>query len=491
MKRLDRSALAALAGRGGLRLPGHGVADLGVGIVHLGLGAFHRAHQAVITEDCLNGGGDGDADGRWGICAYTQRSDAAAAALAPQDGLYTLLERGADPAPPRVVGVLREARSAVSDPVSVPERIADPAVRIVTLTVTEKGYRLGPTGRLDPRDPATTRDAALFDRTDHRHATVAARLAAGLRLRRDRDRGPVTVLSCDNVPANGRVLRSAVHDFCALLPDGDALSEWIDENAAFPATVVDRIVPAATPADRAAARRLTGLDDHGAVVCEPYRQWVVEDRFAASRPPWERAGAVLTSDVRPYEEVKLRLLNAAHSTIAYLGALAGHTTIARAVADPDIADAAARLMAVDAAPGLRRPDGVDLPGYQRDVLARFANPALGHTTAQVASDGSVKLPIRLLGTVEERLDAGEEPYWAALAVAAWMVFVARRTDRDGRPLTVRDPLADQLAGAGALVHDPPRLVDALLARDDVFPERLREDGTLRGLLVHHTRSLLR
>ncbi|MFI6348437.1 mannitol dehydrogenase family protein [Streptomyces sp. NPDC050560] len=484
MSRLNRALLARLAERDGLRLPDYDTADVGTGVVHLGLGAFHRAHQAVYTEDGLRGED-------WGICAYTQRSDAAARALAPQDGLYTVVERGAQSAPPRVVGVLREARCGVSDPVTAPERIADPAIRVVTLTVTERGYRLTPSRRLDVRDPLVARDAALFDAPGHRHRTVAGQLAAALHLRRVRGGAPLTVVPCDNVPGNGRVVRAVVDDFCALLPHGAALSEWIDGHVAFPSTVVDRIVPAATPADRRETARRIGADDLGTVVCEPYRQWVVEDSFAAPRPHWEDAGATLTDDVHPYEAVKLRMLNAAHSLVACTGALAGHPTIAAALDDPRIAEAARQLMACDAAPSLRAPHGLDLTVYQETVLDRFRNPALGHTTAQVATDGSVKIPIRLLGTVEDRLAAGAEPHWAALAVAAWMVLIGRGTDRQGRPLSVPDPLAGQLAGSGALLGNPAAFVGHFLAERAVFPAHLADDPVLRRLLITHVRDLLR
>ncbi|WP_202501196.1 mannitol dehydrogenase family protein [Streptomyces sp. SID5785] len=485
MSRLDLSLLAAPHPPEGVRLPGYDVAGLRTGIVHLGLGAFHRAHQAVWTEDALGGE-------HWGICAYTQRSDTAARRLAPQDGLYTLAERGPEAAPPRVVGVLREVRSAATDPVSVPERLADPAVTVVTLTVTEKGYRLTPAGRLDVRDPQVVRDAVLFADPDHRPRTVAGQLVAGLHRRRTRSGAPLTVVSCDNVPGNGRAVRAIVDDFCALLPDGDGLAAWIDAHAAFPSTTVDRIVPATTDADRADAARVLGADDHGTVVCEPYRQWVLEDRFAAPRPRWERAGAVLTADVRPHEQVKLRLLNATHSLIAYLGALAGHSTIAAALDDPGIAEAARGLLADDAAPAVAAPAGTDLTAYQDLVLARFRNPALGHTTAQVAADGSVKIPIRLLGTVQDRIAAGAEPHWAALAVAAWMVWAGRGTDRAGRRLAVRDPLCERLAADGRLpTGDPSAFVDRFLARKEVFPARLRDDTVLRRLLVRHVRRLLR
>ena len=483
MTRLDHASLRTLTGRAGLRVPDYDVRDLGVGIVHLGVGAFHRAHQAVYTEDCL---GDGD----WGICAYTQRSDTAATALAPQDGLYTLIERGTRAAPPRIVGSLREVRSAISDPVHAPARIADPAVRIVTLTVTEKGYRLDHTRHLDPADPLTAEDAARFRVGSHRPSTLAGQLATALDQRRRQDSGPLTIVSCDNLPANGRAAATAVHDFCRLLPDGDRLSEWINAQVAFPSTMVDRIVPAATTADHADARKLTGLEDQGTVVCEPYRQWVVEDRFATPRPAWEQAGVTLTQDVGPFESVKLRMLNAAHSMIAYTGALAGHATIAEALHDPAIAHAATALMAADAAPTLRPPAQLDLACYRSSVLERFANPALGHTTAQVAADGSAKLPIRLFGTIEERLDAGAEPFWATLAVASWMVFVTRRTDRHGRPLVVQDPRARDLEPLADLLSSPTGFVDAFLTRPGIFPPALQDSATLRHLLVQHTRRLL-
>jgi fructuronate reductase len=484
--RLSHSALGTLADRKGLVVPSYDVRDLRVGIVHLGVGAFHRAHQAVYTEDCL---GSGNGSGDWGICAYTQRSDAAAAALAPQDGLYTLIERDAQAAMPRIVGSLREVRSAISDPIHIPARIADPAIHIVALTVTEKGYRLDRTGRLDATDPLTAEDIARFHDDSHRPATVAAQLATALELRRRQDSGPLTIVSCDNLPGNGPTLCAAVHDFCRLVPGGDELSEWIEANAAFPATMVDRIVPAATPADHAEARNLTGLEDRATVVCEHYRRWVIEDHFFTPRPSWESAGATLTRDVGPYEAVKLRMLNATHSLIAYTGALAGHPTIAEALQDPAIAHAATELMATDAAPTLRSPAQLDLTDYQRSVLERFANPALGHSTCQVAADGSAKLPIRLFPTIEERLDSGAEPFWATLAVAAWMVFVTRRTDRRGRPLAVQDPLAKGLEPLAGLPH-PTGLVDAFLARRDIFPPGLQDNATFRRLLIHHTQRLL-
>ncbi|MBO0826281.1 MAG: mannitol dehydrogenase family protein, partial [Streptosporangiales bacterium] len=286
-----------------------------VGVVHLGVGAFHRAHQAVYTEDA----------GDWGICGVTQRSARVARRLLPQDGLYAVLTKGPGAGDARVVGAVREVLVGPDDPASVVARIADPAVRVVTLTVTEKGYRRDPaTGRLRRDDPEVAAD--LAGRTPR---TVVGQLVAGLDARRCTDAGPLTVVCCDNLPSNGPALRALVGDYVG----DDGLAAWIAGSVRFPATMVDRIVPATTDADRAEVTRLLGVVDDGAVVAEPFSQWVIEDDFAADRPAWEKAGAVLTADVAPYETVKLRMLNGAHSTLAYLGALAGHEHIADAVAD--------------------------------------------------------------------------------------------------------------------------------------------------------------
>ncbi|PXY22568.1 mannitol dehydrogenase family protein [Prauserella muralis] len=435
-----------------------------VGILHLGLGAFHRAHQAVFTEDA------GAAE--WGICGVTQRSATVADQLRPQDCLYSVLERGRDAVDCRVVGVVRDVLFAEAEPERLRQRFSDPAVRIVSLTVTEKGY---------------TKDAAVVDR-----------LVRGLDARRRGSGAPVTVLCCDNLTANGRTLRRLVQQHCAALPpaDGEALAEWIASNVRFPSTMVDRIVPATTAEDRAEVAARLGLADEAAVVAEPFRQWVIEDDFAAGRPEWERAGAQFTGDVGRFETMKLRLLNGTHSLLAYLGALRGHDTIAQAVADPDIAEAARGLLERDALPTLAVPEGVDAPGYVADVLERFANPALRHRTTQVAMDGSQKLPLRLLGTIRDRLAAGRTPVYAARAVAAWMVYVAVGRDRDGRPLPLEDPLADRLRAAAGSAGERAAgkaIVDGLLAVREVFGgdfAELADHAELRAVLEEQVRELL-
>ncbi|GLY84612.1 mannitol dehydrogenase [Actinoallomurus iriomotensis] len=423
-----------------------------VGIVHLGIGAFHRAHQAVYTEDA----GDG-----WGICGITQRSATVAEQLGPQDGLYSVLERGPGEPSARIIGAVREVLTGDA----TVERIADPAVKVISLTVTEKGYRHDPaTGRLRREDPEIS-----LDLTGRSPRTVIGRLVRGL-ARRD---APVTVLCCDNLTANGEALRALVEEFC------ERSGTRIGCEVAFPSTMVDRIVPSTTPEDLDEAERLLGVRDEGVVVTEPFTQWVIEDTFAAGRPAWDAAGAIFTGDVAPYEKMKLRLLNGSHSMLAYLGS--HHTYVADAVAE--LGDAVRRYMDEDAGPTLDVPLGFDLEAYKSSLLERFANPALRHRTAQIAMDGSQKLPQRLLGVVRDRLAAGAEPRWAALAVAAWMRHVKTARELD-------DPMADLLRMTVARADTPGQVVDGLLSITDVFGPDLRESKVFRDLLVEHLGGLL-
>ena len=451
--------------------------------MHLGIGAFHRAHQAVFTEDAVAAAG-----GDWGICGVTQRGPGVVEQLAPQDGLYTVATRDGERERLRVVGAVRELLWARADPEGLLNRIAAPTTRIITLTVTEKGYRHDPaSGRLRRDDPDVAADAA-----DGGTRTVIGQLTAGLDRRRRRGGPPVTVVSCDNLPANGRLLAGLVGELAGTYSGGDALRSWIEESVGFPSTMVDRIVPATTAADRDRIGAVLGVADAGAVVTEPFAQWVIEDAFAGPRPAWERAGAILTDDAGPYEQIKLRLLNGTHSTIAYLGALAGYEFIADAVrADGPFAPALRALMAQDAAPTLAAADGVDLDRYQDAVLHRFGNVALRHRTLQVAADGSQKLPQRLLATALERRRAGAEPGMVALAVAGWMRFVSARRSDTGDELPLDDPLAETLAQRVGHRTAPADVVDRLLDLDVIFSPELADDRVWRDLLVERLAMLSR
>ncbi|MBB4934453.1 fructuronate reductase [Lipingzhangella halophila] len=423
--------------------------DLAVGIVHLGIGGFHRAHQAVFTEDAMLASGQT----RWAISAVTQRGPRVRDELAPQDGLYTVTTRSRSGAGYRVVPVVREVIDGPSQVETALDRIADPAVSVVTLTVTEKAYRLDPAqGRLDTTDPDVRADAAGAP-----PQTVVGRLVAGLRRRQAAGAGALAVVCCDNLPDNGRLLRRAVFAFCALLPGGDGLAAWIAEHVTFPSSMVDRIVPATTEAERAEVEAALGVRDEAAVVAEPFGQWVIEDDFRSPRPAWERAGALVVPDVRPYELTKLRTLNACHSLLAYAGVLAGIGTIAEAVAVPELQAAARRLAQCEVRPTLPVTEGLDHHRYVETVLDRFANPALQHTTQQVAADGSLKVGPRLLGTAADGLELSTTPAVATLAIAAWLRCVLVAKADDGSPLAVSDPAADSMrtaarnaTGAGAV-----------------------------------------
>jgi fructuronate reductase len=461
-------------------------AALGVGIAHLGIGAFARAHQFVHTQAAVAASGDP----RWGVCGVTQRSATVAGQLGPQDGLYTVLTRSAAGADPRVVATVRRVLPGADRREDVVALLGSPDVRVVTLTVTEKGYRHDPaTGRLRGDDPGVRAD--LEPGRAAAPVTVVGQLVRGLQRRMREDAGPVTVVSCDNLTGNGALLRGLVDEFAGLLPRGerDPLRAWVGASVRFPATVVDRIVPATTDADRAEVARLLGVADEGVVVTEPFSSWVVEDSFAADRPAWESAGATLTADVAPYEAAKLRLLNGAHSALAYLGALAGHRTVADVVADPAFLAFARALMQDDVRPTLTAPEGWDLGDYTEALLDRFANPALRHRVLQIATDGSQKLPQRLLGTIRDRRAAGAVPRSAVLAVAGWMRFVSTGADDEGRPLPLDDPLADRLRAATAGAARPEEVVDALLGVPEVFGTDLRDDAGLRALLADDLRDL--
>jgi fructuronate reductase len=442
------------------------------GIVHLGIGAFHRAHQAVYTEDVLASG-----DHRWGILGASLRSPDTRDALKPQDSLYTIAVRDTGREALRVIGSVLDVMVGPEDPETLIARMSDPAVAIVSLTVTEKGYCHDPaTGRLDENHPDVVHDLANPEAPrsalGYLAAAIARRRAAGTR--------PFTVMSCDNLPANGRTARRILTRFAELV--SPELGRHVAEDIAFPDTMVDRIVPATTDVDRTHVGRVLGLADAWPVMTEPFTQWVIEDHFVAGRPAWETVGATMVSDVAPYEAMKLRLLNGSHSAIAYLGYLASHETVADAMADPAIAAYVAALME-DTTVTLTLPAGADVDGYKASLIDRFRNRALKHRTWQIAMDGSQKLPQRLLGTIRDRLDRGMPIARHALAVAAWMRYVTG-TDERGNPIDVRDPLAGEFAAiardAGPVAE---RLAPALFSLRAVFGEALAADERFRSAVT--------
>lgn len=429
-------------------LPAYDRARVTPGIVQLGLGNFHRAHQAVYVDDGLAD------DPSWGILGVSLRRPDMSDALAPQDGLYTLAVQDAGGTRPRVVGSVLEALFFGEATAPLVARMADPAIRIVSLTLTEKGYCHDPaTGDLNPDHPGIRADlGAAAPRT------APALIAAALAARRDAGTPPFTVLSCDNLPDNGRTAAKVVRQFAALRDD--ALAAWIEGNVAFPSTMVDRIVPATTDAGRAEIARLTGREDAWPVLTEPFTQWVIEDTFPEGRPAFP--GAEFTGDVAPWEAMKLRMLNGAHSTLAYLGQLLGHAHVSDAIADPELAGIVRRLWSDEAAPGLSVE--ADTGAYADALAARFANPALKHRTAQIAMDGSQKVPQRLLGTIRDARAEGRAHAAATLGVAAWIEYATR----DGA--APDDPLAGRFPNGGP----PADRARAMLSMGEIFGDLGRD-----------------
>jgi fructuronate reductase len=443
--------------------------DVRTGVVHLGVGAFHRAHQAVAFEGRLAAG-----ELEWAICGVSLQSPATRDALAPQDGLYTVCVRGPEKEDLQVVGALRELLVAPEDPQAPFARLSDPRVRIVTLTVTEKGYcHESASGDLSLSHPAIMRDLAAPSAP----LSAPAVLVEALRRRRNAGVEPFAVLSCDNLPANGAAVRRVVTQFAALRdPD---LAKWIDDHVTFPSTMVDRIVPATTDDARAQTAMRLGVEDAWPVVTEPFSQWVIEDRFPAGRPRLEESGATMVVDVVPFELAKLRLLNGTHSALAYLGYLAGFETLAETVAEPSFARFARGLMDEEITPTLAGHSVGDLTSYKRMLFERFRNPSLRHRTWQIAMDGSQKLPQRTLPVIRERLDVGAPIRRLALVVAAWMRYVVGLDER-ARAIDVRDPLAMTLASIVDLARgDVAKLGRDLLGLRQMFPADLASDPRMR------------
>jgi fructuronate reductase len=454
--------------------------DPRIGIVHLGIGNFHRAHEAVYTEEAMLAAG-----GDWAICGVTLQGDVTKRdALMAQDGLYSVVERGLQGVKTIVIRALREVLALPHDRGRLFELLADANVRIVSLTVTEKGYcRDAKTGDVDLGHPGIAHDL------EHpgEPATVPGILVAALRTRRHAGIAPFTVLSCDNLSHNGAALRQVVCSHARMLDE--ALASWIEREVAFPSTMVDRIVPSTMNADRDAAAAALGLRDEAPVPCEPFRQWVIEDRFPAGRPAWERVGAQLVDDVMPFELAKLRMLNGTHSTLAYLSMLVGFATIDEAISFGPLRTLIHSMMTQEIAPTLSVPVSFDLMAYRDALLERYANPALKHRCAQIAMDGSQKIPPRLLATIGARLERGQPILRLALGVAAWFIFLRGRAD-DGTTFAISDPLASRLTGLATNAGDEPEsLVDAMLGCRDVFSLELASNEVLRHALIEAVTQL--
>jgi fructuronate reductase len=474
MTRLSSATLDALPAA--VARPGYDRSQVTAGVVHLGIGAFHRAHQAVMFDDALAAG-----DLRWGIRAVSLRSPGVRDQMMPQDGLYHLLVRNGADVAARIIGAVLDVTVAPEDPAAVVDMLAHPDTHIVTLTVTEKGYKLDPaSGALLADDPQLAADIASLDGP----VTAPGYLVAALAKRRARGLPPFTAISCDNLPRNGHRLRGAV---IALAQRHDpALAEWIAQNCAFPETMVDRIVPATTANDIAALARDSGVTDQALVKTEPFTQWVIEDRFSGPRPDFG-PGVQITAAVAPWEEAKLRLLNGAHSAIAYLGGLAGIAHVHEVLHHASMRAFVERLWD-EAETTLSPPAELNIAAYRRDLMARFDNGALMHRTHQIAMDGSQKLPQRLLATIADRRAGGQDVDALALGVAAWIRWQAGVDDL-GVAHVVDDPLADRIAALLGAQSDAAGRVRAILGQDAIMPAALRDDPAFADLLTTHLANL--
>ncbi|CAN7284096.1 mannitol dehydrogenase family protein [Mesorhizobium amorphae] len=450
-RRLSDTTLRSLPEQ--VAIPSYDRDSVSPGIVHLGVGAFHRAHQAAYVDHCLAAG-----ETDWGIVGVSLRSADTRDALAPQDGLYTLAVRSSGGEQLRVVGSILSMLVAPEDPGAVLAVLTDPRTRIVTLTITEKAYLRAAGGGLDAAHPDIVHDLA----NPHAPKTAHGFLSEALARRRAAGTSPFTVLCCDNLPANGATLHRLLVEFAALRDTASGhgdLARHIADEVAFPSSMVDRIVPATTDADRAGIAGELGIEDAWPVMTEPFCQWVIEDDFPTGRPAWEKFGATMVGDVEPFEDMKLRLLNGSHSAIAYLGLLSGHATVDRAFADPTIRQFVDRLWA-EAIPTLPEDAGLDTAAYTAELAERFSNTALAHRTAQIANDGSQKLPQRIVASAIERLDAGALPEHLSLIVAAWIAAC----DARGKALPeshFTDPLDAPLAALFARNLPPEETVVAV------------------------------
>ena len=450
MLRLSPESLGTLPD--GVARPSFDRTQLRPGIVHVGLGAFARAHLLPATDAAVAASGDL----RWGVVGVSLRQPGTRDALAPQQGLYTLALRDGGSSQLQVVGSLLAVLVAPEDPEAVLQRLADADTRIVSLTITEKGYHAQPDGAADY-------------------------VARALRRRRALGRGGFTLLSCDNLPANGRALRRVVLERADAMQAG--LADWVDAHCRFPCCMVDRIVPRTTDADREQVDAALGLHDAWPVLGEPFMDWAIEDDFVAGRPDWAAGGARFVPDAAPFEQLKLRMVNGAHSALAYLGTLAGLRTVDQAVADPALQAFVDALLRDEVQPTLPPLPGLDVDAYRQRLLQRFANPALQHQLLQIAMDGSQKIPQRWLATLRDRLAAGQGIDRLALCVAAWLRFL-QGTNEAGVAHTIDDPLAAPLAQAatapGGVTAFEPVFGD--LHRDPRFGQALARQQRLLATL---------
>jgi mannitol 2-dehydrogenase len=468
MPPLRTDTLPSLAER--LPIPGYDRSRLTVGVVHFGVGGFHRAHQAAYHDRLMNQGKALD----WAICGVgiMPSDQRMKEVLDAQDALYTLvLKHGDGTYEPRIIGAITEYLFAPDDPDAVIEKMAAESTRIVSLTVTEGGYNIhAVTGEFDTANPDVVHDAE----PGATPRTTFGLITEALRRRRERGLVPFTVMSCDNLQGNGDLTRRALIAF-ARLRDPE-LGEWVEATVKFPNSMVDRITPATTDADRAEVRERFAVEDGWPVVCEPFTQWVLEDSFAAGRPPYEAAGVQVVEDVEPYELMKLRLLNASHQALCYFAYLMGYRLVHEAAQDPLLGTFLLGYMDEEGTPTLEPLPGVDLDAYKRTLIERFSNPEVRDTVARLCAESSDRIPKWLLPVIRHQLETGDEMRRSAAVVASWARY-AEGVDEQGRPIEVVDRLQDTLMAAARRQREEP---DAFIADRELFGDLVENDRFVRA-----------
>ncbi|WP_392562969.1 fructuronate reductase [Orbus sturtevantii] len=451
-------------------------------IVHIGFGAFHRAHQALFTDRLLNTNLS-----NWSICEVNIiGGEQLISDIRKQDHLYTVLEKGAHSEQAFIIGSIKESLHASIDGIeAIIEKMADPAIEIVSLTITEKGYCILPGGSgLDLNNPLIKADLANPNNPQSAPGLVVEALARRMR----KGVASFTALSCDNIPENGLALKMAVIDLAKARDP--KLAEWINANTTFPCTMVDRIVPAATPETLTEITAiLGGVQDPCGIACEPFIQWVIEDNFVTSRPNWDQVGAEFVQDVRPYEEMKLRMLNGSHSFLAYLGYLAGYKHINDCMRDEHYKKIVLKLMLDQQAPTLNVPPHVNLQHYADKLIERFSNPALKHQTGQIAMDGTQKLPQRILDSIRWHIEHHSDFSLLALAVAAWMRYIGG-SDDNHQPIVIQDPMKEQLITLVSNSNDGTERVNKLLSLHAIFGSDLPNNEQFKQHVTAHYLSLM-
>ena len=472
MVSLNAANLASLGPE--VAVPGYDRRQVGVGIVHVGVGGFHRAHEAMYLDRLMNEGKALD----WGVCGVgvLPGDRRMADVLASQDHLYTLVVKHPDGTmEPRVIGSLVDYLLAPDDPEAVIEQMADPATRIVSLTVTEGGYNIHDvTGQFDSENPGVRRDLA----PGAVPSTAFGLVTEALVRRRDRGVAPFTVLSCDNIQGNGDVARRAFAAFASLRDA--ALGEWVEREVSFPNSMVDRITPVTTDSDRAELSRRFGVEDQWPVVCEPFTQWVAEDRFAA-RPPLADAGVQLVADVQPYELMKLRLLNAGHQALCYFGYLSGYRLVHDVTRDPVFARFLLDYMEREGTPTLEPVPGIDLREYQHQLIDRFSNAQVRDTVARLCAESSDRIPKWLLPVIRHNLASGGDILLSTAVVASWARY-AEGVDEQGDPIEVVDRLAGSVTAAARRQQEDPL---AFIANRELFGDLIDNErfvSTYRSVL---------